>query len=441
MKKIIAPALIAAIVFFASELFQSYSLILQENFGLFLTTPDFMKALLGRPLPVSRFISCFLIQLFRFRYAGPAVMALLAVLVYLAGKPVHSIAGGLCAAIAWYLSVKFQTPLPLVAAALILSLLSLVLCTLRKRVSIFKELKEKRLRWWSIVLPVTATAVTAAFAAFDPGIQKDEQWNRLLWSARTHDWDSVLSIATPGRCAEDREMIPFALLALSENSRIGEKMFSYPVTGGEDFDFEERHSRKGYYFAYILYELAGSRNEAIHNVFQTSADLEWGTSFWALRELTRLYAANGNAALAGKYADILSHSSFHKKWNGIAISPASGQQTEDPAPFITHSFTHNMGLLMDRGQISRANADRMLSSLLAERDLKSFVNIAGALRGYWPDGKLPRHYQEALLATGAVPEGIVLDEEVRKKYYDFLSGRDSADGSFWAYYYSAEVMP
>ena len=151
-------------------------------------------------------------------------------------------------------------------------------------------------------------------------------------------WDKVLSVATPAAAAEDRVLIPYALLAHSERGTLPQNIFRYPVLGPEDIDLEGELTRHGYYFTSLVNECMGCTNEAIHNTFQAACTTPYGTSFGTLRQLIKFNIASGNKAMARKYCDVPtvmatmpSETKINSEWTAAALSRISAVAASSPS--------------------------------------------------------------------------------------------------------------
>ena len=385
MKRTLSLLLIFLLTFLGCQLFIPYTLMQQESYALFLTTPDYLRETFSAPWPVSHLVGNFIVQFFHYPYAGPAIMALLVTLLFFLISLVgHGRARTLCA---------------LVFAAMVTG--------------------------GGIVLATSKPVRTL------------EARSAAEYYAEHHDWPRVLAVATPQATRRDRELLPYALLALTESGQLPQKMFLYPIRSDDDFCPEGWQTRRGLTFGAILYECMGVTNEAIHRRYQAADALPHGTSFGTLRSLTRLYRLQGNALLAAKYHTILAHSTLHSrslppspsqgggalrkldsrhlfpaqgrknllsyamlryttKQNSPSLGGGLGEAPSEAAPLITPDYFYNITSLIAHGQTSRTLIDRSLCALLARRDLNHFLILWNQLPH--PDGEdIPAHYREALL--------------------------------------------
>ena len=221
-----------------------------------------------------------------------------------------------------------------------------------------------------------------------------------------HDWKKVLQTATPEATHKDRQLLPYALLALTESGQLPDKMGRYPVRSVDDFCPEQWSDRRGLTFKAILYDCMGVPNEAIHNTFQAATSLPHGTSFGTLRTLVRLNRLKGDNLLANKYATILSHSTLHKGWGASPQPSPEGKGVEEDrsprlqegtgeAPLITPTYFYNVTSLLAHGVYTKTLADRSLCGLLVQGDLVRFRQMY-ALLPHAEGEPVPTLYREAL---------------------------------------------
>ena len=217
------------------------------------------------------------------------------------------------------------------------------------------------------------------------------------------DWDRILSVATPARTATERELLPYAFLALGEKGRLGDELYRYPVRSRSDFDMSGLPEGYAHYFYNaLLYGTLQGPNEAVHSAFQLATYQEHGQSFLVLRRLLADYYAMGNYALAKKYAAVLSRSTLHAQYvRHFTERMAAGTPREPDSvafrkevPLITRDPLSNLVKLGAGGINAPASLDRVLCSLLLDGDLESFRTVLASARDRYP--VLPRYYQEAL---------------------------------------------
>lgn len=311
----LTPPAVFIAVFAVCQLRLRYTFISLENNSLFLWTPDYLAS-----HKVWDILLSFVLQFFRFPYVGALTVAALAALLCLAAIRIRRSAAPVCLAV---------------------------------------------------------TAVLLAVVCVDGRLSKCERWAKIEYGTRQHDWRMVVETATPERAAEDREMIPFALLALGELGELQEHLCDYPVNGPEDMDMEGVATRRGYFFSSILYECLGCPNEAIHHTFQSACCLPSGNSFLTLRQLVRYNLAAGDYRIVRKYCAVLGRSPANR---GLARTILASLPSEedfsgtrnpktDSSLVITHNPIYNLFVLEEAGIRSSLAADRFKAYTRIQKSL------------------------------------------------------------------------
>lgn len=388
----LVPILLFLAVFATAFAGLRYTFLQKEYFGLFLNTPDYWSELWSGPHPLWTLCGDFLSQFYRAAWVGPALLALGVTLVFLLVRiPLR----------------RYQIPLAILAFA--------------------------------------AVAVVVLL----PKTRERERWAKVEYACLHQQWDKVIAAATPEAAAKDRVLIPYALLAHSENGTLPENLFRYPVSGPEDIDLEGELTRHGYYFNAIQAECMGCVNEAIHNTFQTACTTPHGTSHGTLRQLIKLNIASGNRTMARKYAEILARNPMNASTARSAIRYIDGMPAisyldggpSDSASIISHNTFQNMRLLAQEGCFNEAAADRARCLLLLQRDIRNF---SASFPADADIAALPLCYQQALcLVSDAdiqqkLPVSVTNALRVYMEAYNKVRTKEDdpiMPGSFWDYYF------
>ena len=181
-------------------------------------------------------------------------------------------------------------------------------------------------------------------------VRDKEHRARLEHGAAYGDWELVLRTATPEATLQHPHDLPYALLALAHQDRLGDRMFSYPVQGPEDFLDEGEETFEAYLLRSVLYESLGCANESVHQLCQSTSYLPFNTSFLTLRRLIQAYCATGEYALARKYCAILGRSTLHGQYirhfeevmaKGSVREP-DGPEASATEPLVSTSLTYNI---------------------------------------------------------------------------------------------------
>ena len=388
----LVPALLFAAVFAAGMLLCRFTFLQKEYFGLFLNTPDYWAELWNGPHPFRTLAGDFTVQFFRFAWVGPALTALLATIFFL--------------------------------------------------------LIRKPFRRYQVILAAVIFAALLTVALL-PKNRDRERWARVEYGMRTQQWDRVIAAATPEAAEKDRVLIPYALLAYSEQGKLPENLFRYPVDGPQDLDLEGEVTRHGCYFAQMNAECLGCTNEAIHYAFQTACTTPHGMSLGTLRQLIKYNIASGNRTMARKYCDILSHNPLNAATARAALKyvdamPERGNLDAGPsdsAAVVTHSTFQTLKFMAQEGLFTEAAADRLRCLLLLQRDLRNF---AGSFPPETDLSTLPLCYQQALCLVNDpdIQRGIspAVTEAFRRYMEAYNQIRMKGDdpiqpGTYWEYYF------
>ena len=459
MKKFLLPVLLTAAAVCVSWFFQHYTLMCQEYDGLFLWAPDYFRRVLGRPLPISQALADFLTQFYRFSAWGPWIVGAQVLAVYLlvrmALPGLRELAPTLCACGEWLVIALSPTAKPGIAVLLFAAVFCVVLRLLRKG-------KAPDGGWAQTWLSVALIAVFALLVCFLPKVRKTERWAQVKYGLIFQKGEIALKAATPERVRADRELTPFALLALGETFELSNRLFEYPVYEENDFDMcLEEDYYNSLFFRAFLYDALGSGNEACHQLFQLATQQEHGTSFMVLRQLVKEYFILGNYTLAEKYCKILDRSSTHGKFvaayrklmaEGTPREPDTAEESAR-TKLISRNPLYNLVRISSENPSDFA-VDRLLCTFLLQRDLNRFAALfqASASAPRFARG-VPKVYQEAMLLyydEANVPKGervLYFSPHTMGAYRRFTQGFVSGEAmetqqqrysdTYWFYYHYA----
>ncbi len=411
--RLVVPVAIIAIVWYVTLPVLRYTLLMQEQRGIFLMTPDYFRQLFSDPWPVTTLISDFLVQFYRIASLGALVTALIVMKVYQMTCVIfrftsfRQILGGLAAALTWYTIAHADTPhtgVVILMAAFLLALVSLFI-PYRK----IRFLGNAETGPWQAAVAVALVVGSAYFIATDKKIRDNEKWYAVEYCSRVHDWDVLLAIATPELCRSDMSYVPYSLLALNAKGQLGERLFDYPVTGPESLGDIGDMSWSAYSLRSQISELTGGTNEAIHQTYQMGMATPHGTSFGALRQLIRLEIENGSYDLAVKHAMVLRRSPLNVKTADAAIRMADSRKAEvdagngDDAEMALrsadamvseNSAVYNLSAVIANSPNATAAAkERLLCYLLLSDDMQGFNALMEEYFGDTPEDKLPRAFR------------------------------------------------
>ena len=449
MKKFIVPALLAVCVFTVSVVFQRCTLLCQECDGLFLMAPDYFSWAFAQPLPISRIISDFLVQFYRISLSAPWIMAGLITIVFLllrgiSGRLIRfsDLAASLVSGLIWFLTAKADSPRIAVASILFLFPLWIVLTLCMKR-------KEGGRPLLNMAIASAVVVLASIVIALAPPVRNAETWARVKNGVIYGKWNAVLRAANPKAVDKDHELIPFALLALGEKGELGNRMFSYPVFEENDLDMcLEDDYYNSLFFRAHLYSALNCTNEAIHNISQLAVTQPHGASFLVLRKMAEWNYLAGNYELVEKFCKILDRSLTHHKFTSSLRRlmadgqprPADSNEFRSTVDVISHNPAYNLLLLNTNGIHSASAADRLLCTLLLQKNMETFKSALGSVDFA---SELPVHYQEALALLPGKTDSQV-SSRVAARFRSFqdlmqtatLEEQQKRFGStYWFYYY------
>ena len=455
MKKVVVPVLVTVLALVLSLLFQPSTLVFQEYEGLFLAAPDYFTWLWSQPFPLSQLVSDFVTQFYRFGI-GPVIVAVWVLAAYFLGRGIwpKAFAGGVLAACAEWLALAF---FPTAKAGVIVFWCLLILWILTRFVRVRASLPGR----WDLTACGVLLLASALLVAFHPSIVRRERWSRVKRSIVTSRWDDVLKAASPKATEKDRELLPFALLAMGEKQQLGERMFQYPVAEENDFDMcLEDDYANSLFFRAFLYHRLNCPHEACHELFQLATQQQHGTSALVLRQLVTEYYLLGDYTLAEKYCKVLERSSTHRAFVRTfrqfmaqgEPAPADSAAARGRIDLITKNPSYNLMLLQDNGLFADSTTDRLYATLLLQRRLDvfgTFVQKRLMHEAYYP----PVHYLEALQVlfeenpSFSRFEFPIIAPPQMKRFQNFLSGvgvrtpeeqKERFGDTYWFYYYYRE---
>ncbi len=445
-----------------------YFLIWLEGFSYFSDLPDFTSVMLDLPADISRYAGAFLLQFFRWPVLGAIVMSLLAVGTVLCVNVIVRRLFDKPDALFWIafiplpFIVYFQqsdltlsvslTWLFISSAVMILSCLATVSKKSFIRLpAVFSNI------WLACGAAVISLAVSCAILLNDKGLSRyHEDIARLEYHAEHQEWDEILGIVSAQDAASNEYKRKYALLALSETDRLPDFAFRYGLCKSDDFTFNNIQEPYCLNFNMLFYKYLGMYNYQIYQIYQQAVQSVPGMSFDSLRELADAYLKLKDYDLAGKYIDILSHSTCHGSWVKErlplleAIRDAESEYSSNGPQFPLISFLPDVSSMYDRYPQNPKFAHYLLCGILAEKDGNTFYNVFQIIAAnlYGKGEHIPRLYQEALLLNASKNPEILnrylIEKEIWERFVDFTSlmeqGKTALANSrypetYWAYVY------
>ena len=401
----IIPLLLFAAVFCVTLVYQRYTLAYRESVGLFLLTPDWLSEVFSRPWPLSNFLGSFLVQFYSEPAAGPIIPAAVITVIYLCldvclGRfrvSFHRVIALALALAVWCLASGLDSQTFLAAALLFSAALALIsLLFARRGVG-------GGLKWREIVLCGVLVLCASLFVALRPATKAEEEMSKVIVCADAGRWNDVLSVATPSKVSQRPEMMPFALLALNAETRLGEDMFDYPVSGPGDLDMSGAKTALGNLFQSLLFDVLDVPNEAAHQMFQFATNYDHGITHLTLRRLVKYNVEAGLYSLACKYARILRCNLYYRpaadniirRYGAMEDSTDSLEVHSSVAAALSEDPAIDMLQLYRGGNRSQAVIDRLFAYLLLRNDLEQFRQLFYTFD--WTGRKIPKLYRQALI--------------------------------------------
>ena len=402
------PPAIVAIVWYVTLHILRYTLLMQEQKGLFLMTTDYFREVFSGSWPVTTLISDFLVQFYSKPSLGALLTGLIVAKVYLMVCTIfrftsfRQIVGCIGAALTWIAIAHANTPHTGVVILMFTFLAALI--------SISLPYRKISMKGKSGILQAATVMVlflgSAALVVSDRELNQKEKWYAVEYTARVHDWDLVLAIATPELCRKDQSFVPYALLALNAKGMLAEKMFDYPITGPESLGDIGEMNWSGYSLRSQIHEVIGCPNEAIHLTCQMGMALPHGTGLGLLRQLIRLEIESGQYSLARKHAAILSRNPMNRKYSESALKmvekaekTVDSSHTDSYTPsysdlMISNNAIYNLsGIISHCPSATDAARERLLCHLLLSGDMTSFNALLKEYSGNIPVNRLPKAFR------------------------------------------------
>lgn len=359
MKKYIIPALLAVTVFVVTIYFQRFTILRQEGLGLFLNVPDFYRALLFDPFPLSNLIGSFLVQFYSNFFVGAAIVAALVLSEYIIIKAVTVRLGFdmelpalLGACVSWFFLSKASNPSMGVAIVLCSLAVLAAVCVLVRKITGSRSIADIKEYVGGVVI-IVAAALTIIKA---PSIKEGEKWSKIEFAAVQGEWNYLLKVATPSAAKKDIQVVPYALMALNAQGRLSSDFSKYPIAENFGMDFGDEVSYRRSLFDAVLYGALGCHNEAIHRTHQCGDFLPHCTSFRTLRMLVKENHALGDSLMVVKYCDILDRSLTHRKFTEyyrqhpcVRREPNTPEESANALLITTKYPMEQMMLLLNAG--------------------------------------------------------------------------------------------
>lgn len=438
-----------------------------EGFSFFSTLPDYTFLIYDLPQDIFKYIGAFLLQFYSVPAIGAALQALFPVLVILCAYVIVCRLSDDCERLMW---IAFL-PLPAVlyhqlndlSLAKTLTVLAcsavamLVACAATYKRKPFKSMPAfMHNRYLALALVLVSVGISMYVLVNNRYVTRlHEDAAYLEYLGENRKWDEILENVSVQDAVKHDFKRKYVLLALSEKGMLTDYAFRYGLKSSSDFVYDTPQDPMQCKFNTIFYRAIGKNDPAAYNVYLYTLHAVSGLTFYWMRTLADMYIEYKDYLLAKKYVDVLSHSTCHRKWvreRLPKLEAIKDAEPEYPSPedrFFMEYFMKDISNMVLRNPSDPKYAAYLLCSALAEKDSGDFLLALEVLApSLYPDGNIPRLYQEALLIllnqNPELSQKYKIDDEVRAEFEDFnnmvRSGKGAhADrkyaGTYWAYLY------
>lgn len=446
-----------------------HTLMWYEKYSYFSTLPDLTALAAQFPDDLLIYIGAFLLQFFYYPAIGAAILAGLAVFVFLCGvivivrllsHPVHFLWVALLPITMmvkqqfWDVHLTSALTWCISSAALAL-VVYIITISIHHRITIPSFLGHPIIAGSASVALMYLSVYNLAFK--DQSSHVYQYYFRLEHLAETQQWDALLALATPEAAQSDEISRRYAVLALLEKGMLADNMFAYSITAPTDFWFVNRNEPLCCNYNALLFRSLNMPNEVIHQAFQQQIQSNFGTSFCVLRRLAETNLEAQNYALAKKYMDILSHSTLMKRWVEERIPQLEAikdsvpiSEGEKGEQFYMEDILVAMAEMINHYPKNPKYADLLLCGLLAQKDGNDFYPAFKIVaKNLYAHGEpIPRIYQEALMMTvpqkPEILEKYNIDKKTQEDFKHVMTMvhngqneqlRTIFPNSFWSYYF------
>lgn len=216
--------------------------------------------------------------------------------------------------------------------------------------------------------------------------------------AADRQWPQLLAETYPLRHELDDNQMAYSLLALSQQGKLAEQLFHYPIKGLDNIFAHSSNFRFNSFFCHELH----MPNEAIRYAFEEGQYMPAGASFGTMRRMVDWLLEKGDdPELAEFYLNLLSHSSRHKSFvatRRILLHQTQLQRPKSEPEFVgSPSFLYEAALILEREPDNTRARDYLLCGLLVLGNTDAFYDVFQRTFVETNDSAIPIHYLEALL--------------------------------------------
>lgn len=439
---ILTSLLIVPMIIIIWYFFFPYLLWEKEITSFFVFTSDYFHSVIAGKGGVPAIIGNYLLQFYRWPFIGAVIQAIFSTIVLfsimhiLHRLPVRKVWYFLALIpallLAWHqFSEEFITDsvrytLLAIAAALGVEIVYRIVRWKSSETIEEKSITKKQRVIFGII-PFVFMACFCLAVFTNKEFKEKERDYKMEFLASTSRWNELLDLIGD---SDDNKMkdLCYVTLALSNKEILGDRLFHYPVNSEEYFLFMGDASLHGTFFNQLFYQHIGIYNQAIHQAFQEATKSKYGMSFRVLMNLIKFNIDEGNAEMANKYMDILSHASCYGDWiarqrEELKRSLQKEREEDKETVYMTSMTLNNLFNFVQAGNKNVPLNHYYLCSLLIRKNLLAFTNHLKENLYLLQQG-IPQHYREALIladAQGIKLKGLEFPEILVRQFNEFQS--------------------
>lgn len=283
--------------------------------------------------------------------------------------------------------------------------------------------KQQNKKYFLVLIPVLFVSLLSVWMAnYDNHNYHAEI--RMYCATEEQRWNDVLDEVSdlPGK--PTRQMVMLRNIALMNTGKLGSQMFHYENTGELPYVYDSLDVHMVQTAATMIYYNLGKLNFAYRWAMENI--VEFGFKIDDLKIMTKCSLLSGEYKLAGKYINMLKHTTFHKEWaeeyEKYLLEPRLLKNVEEFDNIRELHANFSSILDGDNGLCEMyllnyfSNTMNKDSKLLQELTL-AFSLVQKDIQLFWPkfflyatlhpNEPMPVHYQEAAYLYGSLEPGTV----------------------------------
>ena len=449
--------------------FPHYLWFLEGN-SFFSTIPDFVGIQLSLPADWAEYAGAYLLQFYSYRVIGAIMQVLFVVVILLTSDWIvfrlfrnKGLLWLSFIPVACFISGQFDD------TTLVRSMWwvadSALLALIVWAITIKRKMEPKGLRkffcspFFTYIIPCLLLAPVIYSMATKEMNRVAERTHYLDYLTERRKWDTLLQEISPEDARRSLTDQQRALLALSEQGVLPDRVFEYGIADPSNFYYERQDYAFCRNFNSQFFLALGFDNEVIHHSFQAGIHAPYGMNFRTMRTVIDAWLRLGNYSLAEKWLNVMQHTTCHGTWTKQRMdylqlarsAKRKGSEKNEPFFIGAHPFLSEMARVLDADPNDRKALDYLLCGLLVKRDLGKFYQVFD--RFYTSPVSLPRYYEEALLLLATQHPEVIQKHPVSakkgeefKEFYTLMNGGQLNQqllemkyrDSFWFHYYATK---